>query len=75
MIRALIHHAAGAALVVTSMGLDRLVIVGLILAGATFLSAVGKIDGAAAVGLYAATLGYVFGKAPTMGTDQRTEAG
>lgn len=70
---AIIQHAIASAAVVSSMGWDRVMIVIMVLLGSTTLAATGRIDAAAVIALYSAALGYVFGKAPTMGTDQRRD--
>lgn len=70
---ALVEHVTASVAVIVSMGWDRLFVVLVVLAGVTWLAAADKVDAAAVIALYSATLGYVFGKAPTMGTDQRTE--
>lgn len=56
------HHLLASAAVVVSMGLERVAIVLVILAGSTFLAAIGKVDSAAVVGLYMGVLGYIFGR-------------
>lgn len=58
-----VRLAVSSAAVVVSMGWDRLVIAVAILAGVTYLTAIGKISNEATVGVYTAILGYIFGRA------------
>lgn len=54
-----LEHVAAA---VTTIALPQVLVTLVVLAGATWLAIVGKIDAAAVVGLYTLVLGYVFGR-------------
>jgi len=56
---------------VITMGWDRLSIVLAVLVGATVLAFNGKVESGAVLGLYGTVVGYVFGRVPSMGHDQR----
>lgn len=70
--KALSQHIGGIAVLVVAMGWDRFAILLLAIFGITVLAVMGKVDPAAVVGFYSLVVGFVFGRAPTMGADQRT---
>jgi hypothetical protein len=75
--RAALHHLAhpvsAAALVAASMGWDRVLVALAAVAGVTVLTLADKVDGAAAVGVYSAVIGYVLGRASVVPEPERKE--